>query len=114
MNNDEGSKAVPDRFIGIDVCKARLDVAVLPAGPEQSFANDEAGCAALVTWALGLSPRLIVLEATGGLEILVTGMLTAAGLAVAVINPRQIRDFAKACGTLAKTDAIDARIIARY
>lgn len=114
MSNDESSKAVPDRFIGIDVSKARLDVAVLPTGQTQSFANDEAGCRALAAWALGLSPRLIVMEATGGLEMLITGLLTAAGLAVAVINPRQIRDFAKACGTLAKTDAIDAQTIARF
>ena len=113
MRNDEASQAVQDRFMGIDVSKARLDVAVLPTGAVQSFANDEAGCGELVAWAAGLRPQLIVLEATGGLEMLITGLLTAAGLPVAVMNPRQIRDFAKACGTLAKTDAIDAQTLAR-
>lgn len=114
MRIDEGVKAVQDPFIGVDVSKARLDVAVLPTGAVQSFANDEAGGGELVAWATGLRPRLIVLEATGGLEMLITGLLTAAGLPVAVMNPRQIRDFAKACGTLAKTDAVDAKIIARF
>ena len=114
MSNDTGSNEAHNRYIGIDVSKARLDAAVLPAGSVQSFANDETGCAELVVWVAGLSPRLIVLEATGGLETLVTGLLTVAGMPVAVINPRQIRDFAKACGTLAKTDAIDAKTIARF
>lgn len=114
MHNDEDSQAVQDRFMGIDVSKARLDVAVLPTGAVQSFANDEAGGGELVAWATGLSPQIVVLEATGGLEMLIAGLLTAAKLPVAVINPRQIRDFAKACGTLAKTDAIDAKTIARF
>ena len=114
MHSDEGVKAVQDPFMGIDVSKARLDVAVLPDGPVRSFANDDAGGGELVAWAQTLGLQLIVLEATGGLEMLITGLLTAAGLPVAVMNPRQIRDFAKACGTLAKTDVIDAKTIARF
>ena len=101
-------------FIGIDVSKARLDVAVLPLAQDQSFANDEAGVTALVAWANALKPDLIVLEATGGLQMLATGMLAAAGLPVAVVNPRQMRDFAKATGKLAKTDRMDARVIAQF
>lgn len=113
MHSDEGVKAV-QAFMGIDVSKARLDVAVLPDGPVRSFANDDVGGGELVAWAQTLGLQLIVLEATGGLEMLITGLLTAAGLPVAVMNPRQIRDFAKACGTLAKTDVIDAKTIARF
>lgn len=100
--------------MGIDVSKASLDVAVLPLAQDRSFTNDEVGVTELVAWAKTLKPDLIVLEATGGLQMLVTGMLVAAGLPVAVVNPRQMRDFAKATGKLAKTDRIDARVIARF
>ena len=67
-----------------------------------------------MTWAQAVQPQLIVLEATGGLELLATGRLTAAGLPVAVVNPRQVRDFAKATGRLAKTDRLDAQVIAQF
>lgn len=101
-------------FMGIDVSKASLDVAVLPLAQDRRFTNDEVGVTALVVWAQALKPDLIVLEATGGLQMLATGMLVAAGLPVAVVNPRQVRDFARATGKLAKTDRIDARVIAQF
>jgi transposase len=100
--------------IGIDVSKATLDVAVLPTNQEISVANTETGCRELIVMFRSLSPSLIVLEATGGLETLVAGMLVAEGFRVVVVNPRQVRDFAKATGKLAKTDRIDAKIIARF
>ena len=101
-------------IIGIDVSKAQLDVAVVPAGETTQFANTDVGLGELVAWAQTCQPQLIVLEATGGLELLATGRLTASGLAVAVVNPRQVRDFAKATGRLAKTDRIDAQLIAQF
>lgn len=101
-------------MIGIDVSKAQLDVAVSPSGETIGFANTDVGIEELVAWATGFQPRLIVLEATGGLEILATGRLTAADFPVAVVNPRQVRDFAKATGRLAKTDRIDAQVIAQF
>jgi transposase len=101
-------------MIGIDVSKTQLDVAVSPSGETTGFANTDGGIEELVTWATGFQPRLIVLEATGGLEILATGRLTAANFPVAVVNPRQVRDFAKATGRLAKTDRIDAQVIAQF
>jgi transposase len=112
----------PARFVGIDVGKAQLDVAVRPAegtreavAPQQ-YPNDEAGIAALVGRldALRPAPQLVVLEATGGLERAVVAALALAGLPVAVVNPRQVRDFAKATGQLAKTDALDAGVLAHF
>ena len=101
-------------FVGVDVSKARLDVAVGVEGPTWTVANDEAGVAALVG-NLGARPcELVVLEATGGFEVAVTTALAAAGLPVVVINPRQARDFARATGQLAKTDRLDARILALF
>jgi transposase len=100
-------------FVGIDVSKDRLDVALRPSGDRWAVANEEPGLATLVERVRGLSPTLIVLEATGGLEAPLTGALAAA-LPVVVVNPRQVRDFAKATGTLAKTDALDARILAQF
>jgi transposase len=100
--------------VGIDVAKAHLDVAVRPAGDPWRVANDEAGVAALVARLAPLAPALVVLEATGGLERLAAAALAAAGLPVAVVNPRQVRDFAKAVGQLAKTDALDAARLARF
>lgn len=100
--------------IGIDVSKATLDVAVLPTNQEISVANTETGCRELIVMFRSLSTSLIILEATGGLETLVAGMLVAEGFRVVVVNPRQVRDFAKATGKLAKTDRIDAKIIARF
>ena len=101
-------------FIGIDVSKARLDVHVRPTGETFVVARDDEGLAALVARLEGLQPRLIVLEATGGLQLRASALLAAAGLPVAVVNPRQVRDFARAMGRLAKTDALDAEAIARF
>src|SRR3954452_19462068 len=105
---------VPPLFVGIDVAKAHLDVALRPAGTHERLTNDEDGIAHLVARLAATPPTLIVLEATGGLEVPVTAALAAAGLAVAVVNPRQVRDFAKAVGQLAKTDALDAHLLARF
>ena len=101
-------------FIGIDVSKARLDVAIRPSAEKLSVSNDEAGIQALVKRLSELKPVLIVLEATGGLERSVSGTLGSAQLPVVVVNPRQVRDFAKALGQLAKTDRIDAEVLARF
>jgi transposase len=101
-------------FVGIDVSKEKLDVAVRPSGELMSFSNDEDGISVMVDFIKPFSPLLIVFEATGGLETASVGMLAAKGLPVVVINPRQVRDFAKATGRLAKTDAIDAHVIARF
>jgi transposase len=101
-------------FVGIDVSKAALDVAGWPGGEAWRVGNDAGGVAALADRLAGLRPRLAVLEATGGLERAAAEALAAAGLAVAVVNPRQVRDFARATGRLAKTDALDARVLARF
>ena len=101
-------------FIGIDICKARLDIADDTEALAWSVAHDDAGITSLVARLQPLHPTLIVMEATGGLETFLYAALTTAGLPAVVINPRQVRDFAKALGTLAKTDALDARILARF
>lgn len=98
--------------IGIDVSKAELDIAALPAERVWRVAREESAIAALVAELRSLAPSLVVLEATGGLELAVTAALAAAGLPVVVVNPRQARAFAKAQGVLAKTDVIDARVLA--
>lgn len=100
--------------VGIDVAKARLDVAVRPSGEQWQVPNDAAGIADLVARLQSRPPRLIVLEASGGWERLVAASLASAGLPVAVVNPRQVRDFAKAVGRLAKTDALDAQLLAHF
>jgi transposase len=100
--------------VGIDVSKAALDVAVRPSGTAWRTTNDAAGIAALVTQVRAVTPVCVVLEATGGLERAATAALAAAGLPVAVVNPRQVRDFAKATGRLAKTDALDAAVLAHF
>ena len=101
-------------FIGIDVAKDRLDVHVRPGGEAFAVARDGEGVAALVERLKGSKPGLIVLEATGGFEQVVAAGLAGAGLPVVVVNPRQIRDFARALGRLAKTDRIDAEVIALF
>ena len=101
-------------FIGIDVSKARLDVHVRPGNEAFVVARDDEGLADLVERLGKLQPRLIVLEATGGLQVRAAALLVAAGLPVAVVNPRQVRDFARATGRLAKTDRLDAEAIARF
>lgn len=93
--------------------KAQLDVALRPAG-RFAVPNDEPGVAQLLTRLKAMPPTLVVLEATGGVELPVTTALALAGVPVVVINPRQVRDFAKATGQLAKTDAIDAGVLARF
>lgn len=101
-------------FVGVDISKAHLDVAVRPSGDVWQVGNDPEGVATLAERLGALAPDLIVLEPTGGYElVLVTGLL-AAGLPVVVINPRQARDFAKAVGKLAKTDTLDAHVLAHY
>ena len=100
--------------VGIDVSKAHLDVEIRPSGEKQSFANDKVGNKALVKWLAKIAPTLIVLEATGGYERQVTRALVSADLPVVVVNPRQVRDFAKATGQLAKTDSIDAAVLAHF
>jgi transposase len=110
---DEILEVVPN-FIGIDVSKARLDMAVRPSGERESISNDEAGIKTLVERMGGLRPVLIVLEASGGLERKVTRALASAELPVVVVNPRQVRDFAKATGRLAKTDRMDAEVLALF
>jgi transposase len=101
-------------FVGIDVAKARLDVGVHPTGETWTVDHDEAGIAALIDRLLGLGPTLVVLEATGGLELSAVAALVAAEVPVQVVNPRQARDFAKATGQLAKTDRLDALVLARF
>ena len=103
-----------EQCVGIDVSKARLDVGVLPQETFWTSANDDAGRAELVARLRELAPALIVLEATGGYEVAIAAQLAAVGLPVVVMNPRQVRDFAKASGRLAKTDRIDARVLALY
>ena len=102
-----------ETFVGIDVSKASLDVAVRPSGESWVATNDEAGIGELVARLMKLGTTLVVVEATGGLEIALVAELAAA-MPVAVVNPRQVRDFAKATGQLAKTDQIDAAVLARF
>ena len=101
-------------WVGIDVSKRCLDVAIRPAGETLSIDNDDAGIKKLARTLAKWSPQLIVLEATGGHEYAAAYALMKAGLPVAVVNPRQVRDFARAVGKLAKTDPIDARILAHF
>jgi transposase len=103
-----------EAFIGIDVARDSLEVASRPAGEHWQIPNDPAGIAGLLPRLRALQPTLIVLEATGGLELPVLAALGSAGLPVVAVNPRQVRDFAKAIGKLAKTDAIDARVLAHF
>ena len=102
------------QWVGIDVCQKYLDVYIRPSGKLFQVTNDRVGIGKLVQTLKKIPPELIVIEATGGMEIDVTVELTTAELAVAVINPRQARDFAKATGQLAKTDAIDAKVLAHF
>ena len=101
-------------FIGIDVSKATLDIHARPSGQRWQVDNDANGRKELVAAVQALQPTLIVLEATGGLELPVATDLSVAGVAVAIVNPRQVRDFAKALGRLAKTDGIDSEVLALF
>lgn len=102
------------RQAGIDVSKDRLDVCVLPEGEAFAVANDQEGIDSLLGRLEAARAELVVLEATAGYERPVAAAIAASGIAVAVVNPRQARDFAKATGRLAKTDRIDAEILARF
>ena len=101
-------------FVGIDVAKDRLDVHIRPTGEAFTVARDGEGIEALAARLQALQPELVALEATGGFETVVAAGLAAAGLPLAVVNPRQIRDFARATGRLAKTDPLDAAVIAHF
>ena len=103
-----------DRFVGIDVSKSWVDVHVRPDGLAFRCLTAADGMAELVRRLAPLRPRLIVLEASGGYESLAAVSLAQAGLPAAIVNPRQVRKFAEALGQLAKTDAIDARVIAHF
>jgi len=102
------------KVAGIDVSKLTLDVALLPGGETLQLGNEAAGIGELVKRLKAACLDLVVMEATGGYETAVASALAAAGLRVAVVNPRQVRDFAKATGRLAKTDRIDAMVIAAF
>jgi len=104
----------PDSFVGIDVAAAHLDVSVTPSGESWTVAYEAEQLSDLVTRLAAIQPALVVLEATGGIEMPVVSQLAAAALPVVVINPRQVRDFARATGRLAKTDAIDASVLAHF
>lgn len=103
-----------DKVVGIDVSKAWLDAHALPSGAADRFANDHAGLERLVTWLGSHGADVVGLEATGGLESLSVATLSAAGIPVVVVNPAQVRSFAASLGKRAKTDAIDAAIIAAF
>jgi transposase len=111
---ESGPLDTPLIFVGIDVSKASLDGYCNPQAEHFAHPNDEAGISATVARLKALGPTLVVLEATGGLEAPLAAALAAAKLPVAVVNPRQVRDLAKAMGTLAKTDAIDAKVLALF
>src|SRR5437764_11364314 len=109
-----GAMTTNSVVVGVDVAKDRLDVAVRPSGEVWSEANDETGITTLVGRLRPLRPALIVCEATGGFERAAIAALAAAGFPVVVANPRQVRDFARATGQLAKTDRLDAGILAHF
>ncbi|TXT26740.1 MAG: transposase [Gallionellaceae bacterium] len=108
------NETIVEKFVGIDVSKSTLDVCIEPLGQTLHVAYDEAGVRQVVSRLKEVSPALIVIEATGGLEVRIATELAGIGLPVAVINPRQARDFAKAMGRLAKTDQVDAAVLAAF
>jgi transposase len=101
-------------YVGIDVSKDQLDIAVRPDGDTWSMPNDASGITEVVQRLAQLHPKLVVLEATGGLQLPVAAALASAGLPLAMVNPRQVRDFARATGRLAKTDRLDAQVLAHF
>jgi transposase len=101
-------------YLGIDVSKNQLDIAVRPAGDTWSMPNDTSGITEVVQGLAQLHPALVVLEATGGLQMPLAAALATAGLPLAMVNPRQVRDFARATGRLAKTDRLDAQVLAHF
>ena len=114
---NEGGVAIPDPaevYVGIDVSAKQLDVAIRPTGEARQYTNDPEGIASIMDRIVPLAPSGVVLEATGGFEMLVAGELELAGLPISLVNPRQVRNFARATGRLAKTDAIDAQVLAQF
>ncbi len=111
---EKGEKMEKKIYVGIDVSKDTMDVAVHGDQRHWSFTNGQYGNGKILTMLRGLSPELVVLEATGSYEVPLAAELGIAGIPIAVVNPRQIRDFARSVGMLAKTDILDARIIARF
>jgi transposase len=101
-------------YIGIDVSKATLDAACRKSAEYRQFNNNARGIEALLEWLKAQQPELVVLEATGGLELPLVAELARVGLHVAVVNPRRIREFARSIGQLAKTDKLDAKVIAHF
>lgn len=101
-------------FVGIDVAQAHLDVAVRPSAERWRLDHDASGIALLVERLRALAPDLVVMESTGGMELALAGELRAAEVPVAVVNPRQVREFARATGKLAKTDTLDAQVLAHF
>ena len=101
-------------YVGVDVAKAQMDVAVRPTDDGWVVANDDAGLRQLVSQLKTLEPQLVVMEASGGLELPLVAALAAEEVPVVVVNPRQVRDFARATGKLAKTDALDASVLAHF
>jgi transposase len=101
-------------FVGVDVSKAYLDVFIRPTAERMRLGNDEAGIAQLLAHLNAMRPTLVVLEPTGGLQAPVVGALVVGHIPVAVVNPRQIRDFGRSTGKLAKTDALDAALLAHF
>lgn len=106
--------ASPPVSVGIDVAQAHVDLALYPPGPSWQEAQTPAGLATVVTRLQALAPFRVIVEATGGLEAPLVAALAAAALPVVVVNPRQVRDFAKATGQLAKTDRVDAQVLAHF
>lgn len=105
---------VQTMYVGIDVAKDKLDIAVDPAGQAWSAVNNDSGISQVVASLEELAPTLIVMEATGGLEGPLAAALALAGMPVVIVNPRQVRDFARATGKLAKTDTLDAHVLAQF
>jgi transposase len=101
-------------FVGIDVAKAQLDIAIRPSGEYFTAPHDDPGVSGVVQRLGALQPTLVVLEATGGFELDGASALGAAGVPTAVVNPRQVRDFARSTGLLAKTDRLDAQVLAHF
>ena len=101
-------------YIGIDISQDSLDIAAYPTGQIWQYKNSKGGIAKAVTKFKGLGLKLIVMEATGGLERPLSEALYQAGLPAAIVNPRRIRDFGRSMGILAKTDKLDAKVMALF
>lgn len=103
-----------DIYIGIDVSQDMLDMAAYPTGQLWQYKNSKSGIAKTVAKLKAVEPKLIVMEATGGLEQALKNALDEAGLAVAVVNPKRVRDYGRSLGILAKTDKLDAKVMAHF